>query len=417
MKPLAWSVLLPWVAIAASPTFHRDVAPILQKHCQTCHRPGEAAPMSLLTYKETRPWAKAIRESVVTRRMPPWHADPTIGKFSNTRQLTDAEVETIRAWTDQGSREGSIKQAPKPLTFIDGWAISRPDLIFEMPVDFEVPNKGELDYMHFAVPTNFAEDRWIQEMEVRPGNRAVVHHIGVYLRPKGSKWLPQLKAGEGVPITNRSGTRGPADELFAQYVPGGPAQKFPEGQARLIPAGAELIFQLHYQPNGKPGKDRSRIGLVFAKTPVRERIHTIAVGNPTFVIPPGAPDHPVEANWPFLAPARVLSIIPHMHLRGKSFDCWMKWPDGRIEPVIRVPQFNRNWQIEYQLAQPLEVPVKSRMGCKAIFDNSPNNPWNPDPKAEVRWGDQTRDEMMVAYVDIAVPAASDPFTTIYRYKK
>lgn len=417
MKALSLSVLLPVLAVAAPPTFHRDVAPILQKHCQTCHRPGEAAPMSLLTYRDARPWAKAIRESTITRRMPPWHADPSIGSFANARTLQAVEIETLRQWADSGAREGSPKDAPRPMQFLQGWSIAKPDQVFEMPVEFDVPDKGELDYIHFAVPTDFTEDRWIQEIEVRPGNRAIVHHIGVYLRPKGSQWLPQLKAGNGVPITNRSGTRTPADELFAQYVPGGPAQRFPEGQARLIPAGAELVFQLHYQPNGRPGKDRSRIGLVFAKKPVRERIHTISIGNASFVIPPGAAAHPVEAVWPFLAPVRVLSIIPHMHLRGKSFTCWTSYPDGRTDEVLRVPQFNRNWQLEYQLSQPLEMPVKSRMRCKAIFDNSANNPWNPDPKAEVRWGDQTRDEMMVAYVDIAVPAGSDPFSTVYRYKK
>lgn len=373
--------------------------------------------MSLLTYREARPWAKAIRESVMLRRMPPWHADPSVGRFANARVLPPSEIEIIRQWADSGAPEGSPKDAPEPLRFLEGWSISKPDQVFEMPVEFEVPDKGELEYMHFAVPTGFTEDRWIQEVEVRPGNRALVHHIGVYLRPKGSQWLPQLKAGAGVPITNRSGTRTPADELFAQYVPGSPAQRFPGGQARLLPAGAELIFQLHYQPNGKPGKDRSRIGVVFAKKPVTERIHTISVGNAAFVIPPGVADYPVEAVWPFLAPARILSIIPHMHLRGRSFDCWVAFPDGRREPVLRVPQFNRNWQIEYRLATPLEMPVKSRMGCKAIFDNSANNPWNPDPTVEVRWGDQTRDEMMVAYVDIAVQADSDPFSSIYRYRK
>jgi hypothetical protein len=371
----------------------------------------------LLTYQEARPWAKAIRDSVVTRRMPPWHADPAVGRFANERQLSKAEVETIRGWADQGAPAGRAKDSPKPLAFVQGWSISTPDVVFEMPVAFEVPDQGELDYMHFAVPTNFTEDRWIQEVEVRPGNRAIVHHVGVYLRPKGSQWLPQLKAGAGVPITNRHGTRSPADELFAQYVPGGPAQRFAAGQARLIPAGAELIFQLHYQPNGKPAKDRSRIGLVFAKSPVRQRVHTIAVGNAAFVIPPGAPEHPVEAGWTFWTPARILSIIPHMHLRGKTFACSVKWPDGGAEPVIRVPRYDRNWQLEYQLAQPLEMPVKSRLVCNATFDNSRNNPWNPDPNVEVRWGDQTRDEMMVAHVDIAVPADTDPFTTIYRHTK
>lgn len=370
--------------------------------------------MPLLDYKAARPWAKAIREAVVSRRMPPWHADPAVGKFSNARRLSDPDVQTVRDWADAGAPEGKPSEAPKPLVFEEGWSISKPDQILEMPVEFDVPARGELEYMHFSVPTGFQEDRWIQEMEVRPGNRAVVHHIGIYVRPRGSNWLPMLKPGGAAAINDRGSSRKPSDELFAMFVPGGPAQSFPEGRARLIPAGSELIFQLHYQPNGKPARDRSRIGLVFSRKPVKERIHTIAVGNAQFVIPPGAPSHGVDANWPFLAPATVLSIIPHMHLRGKTFDCTAIYQDGRRDRLLSVPQFNRNWQLEYKLAEPLAMPVKSWLQCRATFDNSPNNSFNPDPTAEVRWGDQTWNEMMVAYVDVAMPAEVDPAATLYR---
>lgn len=390
-----------WLALLA-PNFHQHVEPVLQKHCQTCHRPGEAAPMPLLTYEQARPWAKAIRDAVVSKRMPPWHADSTHGRFANERRMSPDEIATIRDWASQGAPKGDPRQAPKPLTFQEGWQIAPPDQIFEIPEEFSVPATGELDYVHFVVPSGFTEDRWIQQIEVRPGNRAVVHHIGVYLRLPGSPWIPVSNTKE------RARTRTPADEHFAMFVPGGAAQILPQGQARLIPKGADLVFQIHYQTNGKPQRDRSRIALVFAKQPPRERIHTLAVGNAAFVIPPGAPAHPVSASYSIRMPLRVLSIAPHMHLRGKTFSCSAEDPAGQRTTLLSVPAWNRNWQISYEFARPVELAEKSRVHCEATFDNSPNNPFNPDPKAEVRWGDQTREEMMVAYFELALPANADP---------
>lgn len=401
--------MFPALLLMAPLVFHRDIEPLLQKHCQQCHRPGEAAPMPLLTYEQVRPWAKAIRQAVVQGTMPPWHADPAVGKFSNDCRLSPDEASAIRRWVDSGAPRGRASDAPQPVRFTGGWNIGQPDAVFEMPVDFELPAKGDLDYVHFAVPTNFTEDRWIQSMEVRPGNRANVHHIGVYVRRKGSTWLPQVTAGgTGTPLRDRTSGRTPTDEHFAMYLPGYGGEILPEGQARKIPAGADLIFQLHYITNGKPARDRSRIGFVFAKQPVRELIHTIPVGDPTIVIPPGEAAYKSRANFFVSMPLRVLGIAPHMHLRGKSFACDAILPDKSRRPLLSVPQYDRNWQRRYLLAEPPSLAKGAWIQCRAVFDNSPNNPWNPDPTATVRWGDQTQDEMMVGYVDVALPADAQP---------
>lgn len=398
----------------APATYHRDIVPIFQKHCQSCHRAGEAAPMALTSYKEARPWAKAIRDAVVSRRMPPWHADQGADHFSNARVLNETEIATVRRWAESGAREGDASTAPRPVTFTGGWMISKPDVIFQMPVEADVKASGQMEYLHFVVPSGFTEDRWIQEMEVRPGNRAVVHHIGVYLRPRGSKWLGDAKVGEAFVRGSRISGRTPADELFAQYVTGGQAQILPEGTARVIPAGADLIFQMHYQPNGKAARDRSYIGLVFAKKPPKERVYTIGVAEPRFVIPPREPAFPVRATWRINHDVRLLNVTPHVHLRGKSFECGVSMSAGADERnLVRVPRWDRNWQTTYEFSRPLELPEGARLNCLAVFDNSANNPVNPDPNAEVKWGDQTTDEMMVAYMDLAFPA-SMPIEILYR---
>jgi len=236
----------------------------------------------------------------------------------------------------------------------------------------------------------------------------VVHHIGVYLRPRGSAWLSEAQPGRPLASRDRVSTRSPADELLDLYVPGGVPQSLPSGQARLIPAGSDLIFQLHYTPNGKPARDRSRIGLVFAKGPVRHRVHTLGVAETKFVIPPGAPAHPVTGTFYLPQDATVLAITPHMHLRGKSMECRAIYANGRRLPLLRVPRYSFNWQMTYHLAEPLAMPAGSWLQCSAIFDNSPNNRVNPDPAREVRWGDQSWEEMMVGYIDVAIDAGSSP---------
>lgn len=370
------------VSLAAQ-TFHKDVLPILQKHCQECHRPGEAAPMPLLTYQQTRPWAKAIQAAVVSRKMPPWFADPHYGKFANNPSLTSAEIAILTAWVRNGAPAGKANEAPAPLTFATGWRIPEPDVTFEMPEPFAVPATGGLDYMYFPVRTHFAEDRWVQNIEVRPGNASVVHHAIVYVQ----------------------GERGLMDaQYLGGYAPGAIPQQWKPGQARLIPAGATLIFQLHYTPNGKPALDRTRIGLGFAKQPPSQQIIATQAINPWMEIPPGDPHYRVDSVHGLPPNASLVGMRAHMHLRGKSFEFRAVYPDGRSEVLLNIPQYDFNWQPYYYLETPLNFPPGTRIQCTAFFDNSANNPFNPDPKAAVRYGPQTWEEMMIGWLDLAIPA-------------
>jgi hypothetical protein len=395
-----WLVSIP--AASAAPTFHKDVAPILQAKCQGCHRPGEVAPMSLLTYKDARPWAKAIRQAVATRTMPPWFAAPEhAGKFANDPSLTKAEIDTIMAWVDGGVKEGDPKDAPEPVAYVEGWGIGLPDQVFELPVEYDVPAKGVVEYQHFVVPTGFTEDRWVQRTEVRPGNRAVVHHVLVYVREPGSDYLRDAKPG--VPV-GKTGTPVLPSEIIAGYAPGVSPAILPQGNAILIKAGSDLVIQMHYTPSGKPSKDRTKLGIVFAKEPPKNRMITVAPHDRAFEIPANASNYRVDAQVTFERPAVLIALDPHMHFRGKSFEYRAVFPDGRTEVLLKVPKYDFNWQLKYGLAKPLEIPAGTRIECTAYFDNSANNPHNPDPTRNVAWGDQTFEEMMIGFMYVLVPA-------------
>lgn len=402
---------------AQEATFYRDVLPVLQSRCQGCHRPGEAAPMSFLTYSSTRPWAKAIRQAVLARRMPPWFAEAPAGHFANDPSLSKMEVDTLVRWADSGAPEGRAADAPPPLQFLSGWNIGKPDAVFEMPEPFSVPASGAVNYQYVVVPTNFREDRWIQAVEVRPGNRAVVHHIIAFVRPTGSRWLQD--ATPGVPVETESGVLRQLSiddrpEFLLSYTPGRPPTRLPEGQARLIKAGSDIIFQIHYTTNGKPEQDRSKVGLIFAARAPKERVATLPISNPSFVIPPGAPDHRVDASATVAAPARLLRLIPHMHLRGKAFEVRLLDTSAGSNTLLRVPKYDFRWQNAYQLSHAIDLKPGMKIDCAAWFDNSANNPDNPDPKAAVRWGEQTWEEMMLNYVDVAVPADAEPKKVLAR---
>jgi hypothetical protein len=406
LLPLA--VFLPVLSAGDSQvTFHKDVVPVIQKRCQGCHRPGEAAPFSMLTYKSTRPWAKAIKQAVVSRKMPPWHAEPGIGHFKNDRTLSQPEIDTIARWVDGGAPEGNPKDAPKPLEFVEGWNIGQPDLVVEMPEPFEVAASGTIDYQWIVLPTGFTEDKWIQGVEVRPGDRSVVHHVIAFYRKPGSKWLTDAKPGIPTPKASGGPETGMADGSIGGYVPGLPADLLPEGRALLLPANSDIVLQMHYTASGKVARDRTKVGIVFAKGPVKERSFGIAVGNNRFVIPPGAADYKVEANFTLDSDVRVVDFTPHMHLRGKAFEYRAVLPDGSSEVLLRVPKYDFNWQVTYELAQERVFPKGTRIEGTAWFDNSPNNPFNPDPKAEVRFGDQTWDEMMVGFMGLALAPDQD----------
>ncbi len=413
------SALGPASAAPSNPpavTFTRDVAPVLQKNCQGCHRPGEAAPMSFLTYGETRPWAKAIRQAVLQKKMPPWLADPHTGKFSNDRSLTQKESDILTTWVDMGAREGDPADLPKPLKFVEGWNIGTPDAVFEMPVAYNVPAAGTIDYQYIVVPTNLKEDRWIQMAEVRPGNRAVVHHVIAFVRTPGSKWF--AGADPGVPVTRqaRGGSEGGSGEFLVGYAPGSLPEVLEPGRAKLIKAGSDIVFQLHYTANGKAGVDRSKIGVIFAKEEPRERVLTVAATNNKFVIPAGDGNYQVDSSFTFKADGIVTGFLPHMHLRGKDFEYRVIYPTGEKETLLRVPRYDFNWQLSYYPAKPLVMPKGTRIECTAHFDNSANNKSNPDPTKEVRWGDQSWEEMMIGFVDVAIDAKSDPMS-LFREKK
>jgi hypothetical protein len=396
---------------ATAPTFHKDVLPILQKNCQSCHRPGEAGPMSFLTYKDTRPWAKAIREAVLMGKMPPWFADPAHGSFQNDRRLSKSDIATLTEWAQGGALEGDPNDAPKPVAFVEGWNIGAPDVVLEMPAEYDVPASGTIEYQHFVVPTHFTEDKWVRVVELRPGNRAVVHHAAVFVRPPKSGWMREAKVGQAF-SSQDSENQGLSDEMLDFHVPGSAPHALPPGQAKLIPAGSDLILQMHYTPNGKPAKDRSRLGLIFAKDQPAERVYTLPVINHDFAIPPGAPDYKVDAQMIIQDDTKLVSMNPHMHLRGKAFEFRALYPTGESQVLLRVPNYNFAWQLQYYPTRQLALPKGTRIELSAWFDNSANNPANPNPAKEVRWGDQSWDEMMVGTLDLTLPAAGDPMNLL-----
>jgi len=400
------------LAAASVPTFSKDVAPILYKNCDTCHRAGEAAPMSLLTYQEARPWAKSIREYVSRGQMPPWHATEPRGVFSNDRRLTEADKETLINWADAGAPEGNPTDLPPAPKFVEGWQIGKPDVVLTMPQAFNVPAKGTVEYQYFAIPTHFTEDKWVQAMEIRPGARAVVHHVIVFMKepggtPKEAGFIPVLPKMPERPrpaggAAEKEEDAGPG-VFLAGTAPGAPPMVFQPGEAVKIPAGSTLIFQVHYTASGKAATDQSSIGLIFAKEPPAREIHASDFLSPLFTLPAGKADTAVDAAIEFTQDSHITSLIPHTHLRGKSWEYRLVYPDGRSEVVLEVPHYDFSWQTWYSFAKPLAVPKGSRLEATAHYDNSVNNPSNPDPKVDVHWGDQTWEEMQFTgityYVD------------------
>lgn len=372
--------------------------------------------MSFTSFRETRPWAKSIRESVQTRRMPPWFADPRHGAFKNDRSLTAAEIETLVSWVDNGAAEGDPADAPGARVWTTGWNLPvKPDLVVEMPSAFDVPAKGQVDYQYIVVPTGLTEDKWVRMVEARPSNRTVVHHAVVFVREPGNSWL-RGEAKPGVPFVpprksadgkERGDIDGVGSEFLTVYTPGNTPDVFQPGQARLIKAGSDLVFQMHYTANGKAGSDRTQVGLVFASEPPIERITTISVANTRFTIPPGDANYRVPVKFEIPNGATLLSFFPHMHLRGKGFEYKLQLPGEEQKTLLRVNDYNFNWQLTYRLAEPVRIVPGTKFELAGFFDNSPNNPHNPDPKAEVRWGEQSWEEMMVGFFDVAVPLDMD----------
>jgi hypothetical protein len=388
---------------AATVTFTKDVAPIIQKNCTVCHRPGEVAPMSFTNYKEIRPWAKAIREKVVSRAMPPWFADPAHGEFSNDPRLSQKEIDTISAWVEGGAKEGDPKDLPPSPKYAEGWQIGKPDAVFPMTVEYSVPAEGTVPYKYFAVPTNFAEDKYVQLAEIRQGNRRIVHHVIVTVRYPEHGELPkpgELNPSEVGAARRNSGDR-PADSdgRLIGWAPGEAPLILRPGQAKLVKKGSVLIFQVHYVTNGEPGTDRTSVGLIFAKEPVEKRVITAGASQSNFAIPPGDPNYEVKSEFTFKEDSHIDSLHPHMHVRGKDFKYTLIYPDGTSKVLLSVPKWDFNWQLTYVFKEEVPAPKGSKLVAVAHYDNSLNNKFNPDPTKEVRWGSQTWEEMMIGYLD------------------
>lgn len=376
-------------------TFYRDVLPILQNRCQECHRPGQIAPMAFSTYEQTRPWAKAIREAARTRKMPPWFADPCCGTFANDRSLTAAERETLSRWADTGAARGREGDAPARKTWPEDWNIGTstngPDAVIEMPRAFRVPAKGAVEYQYFVVPTGFKEDRWVQSVEVRPSSRKAVHHAVVYLREPGDTW-----------------TRGPTKaDILAVYAPGSAPEVYPAGMAKLVKAGSDVVFEIHYTPSGTAVEDRTKVGMVFAAAAPAKRVLTLQMDNEKFVIPAGEREFRVSVWGTLPNDAVLLGFFPHMHLRGTSFEYTRLLDNGLPETLLKVKPYDFYWQLYYRLAAPMALKKGTRLNWIATYDNSAGNPRNPDPAAEVRYGPQSWEEMMVGFFDVAVDAPVD----------
>lgn len=393
-----------------SVTFSKDVAPILQKNCQGCHRPGEAAPMSLRTYQEARPWARAMKQAVLAKKMPPWFADAQYGHFRNDRSLPQKDIDTLVSWVDAGAPEGDPKDLPQPLAFVDGWNIGQPDMVLEMPEPFQVPASGTIEYQYVVLPYKFTEDRWVQMAEVRPGNRAMVHHVIAYIRDGSSKWMRDKKPGElFVPEADANGNRPSLNgDLLSGFAPGLPPSILEPGQGRLIKAGSDIVLQLHYTANGHAGEDRTKVGVIFCKQAPHERVMTLAASNSKFTIPPGDPNYQVDASFELGHDAKLSALLPHMHLRGKDFQYRLVYPSGETETILRVPHYDFGWQLWYQPVSDIVLPKGTQIAATAHFDNSLNNPHNPDSTKAVTWGDQSWEEMMIGFFDVTFPADLDP---------
>jgi hypothetical protein len=432
MLRLAPLIFLAAVCSAAAPntpakvTFNKDVLPVLQQKCQECHRPGEVAPMSFMTFNETRPWASAIKESILSRKMPPWFADPEFnGHFTNERRLTPAQIDTLTKWVDSGAPEGStpavgaIARAPAS-PFTEGWSIGKPDLVVPFPHALSIPATGVVDQANLLVKVNFPKDVWVKAAEVRPGNPKVVHHMKAWIRPPGSAWMKDAPEGElykptraqfaaaSDELPTRPGPR-PVQDILAKYNPGVNAQEFTGGgAAKFIAAGSDIVFEVHYATNGKPETDLTRLGIVFAReVPTLRYVTTTGINNVRFTIPAHAANYAVRAESVLQAEARLAWVQPHMHLRAKDYELRAHYPSGESQTLLR-GKFDFNWQLGYEFAKPVVLPKGTRLESIAHFDNSENNPYNPNPNVDVRYGPQTTDEMAVSFMGFIIGVNDDP---------
>lgn len=365
-------------------TYAKQISRIVQNRCQECHRPNEIGPMSLLTYEKAKAWADTIHEVIVEERMPPWYADHRYGKFDNDRRLSDEEKNTLLAWVEQGCPKGDDKDLPPAKVFPEGWRIGKPDRIIQMAEEYKVPATGVLSYKKFTVDPGFKEDVWVQAAEIKPGNRAVVHHILVYIQTPGKP----IYATDGTAMT------------LSGWAPGDMPAIYTPGMAKRVPAGAKLVFEVHYTPNGTEQTDRSSVGIIFAKKAPEHAVEVNILANMGLKVPPGVPNQKGEMTFVFKDDALIVSLMPHMHLRGTSAKYVATYPDGKRETLLSVPDFDFGWQSVYRFKEPLRVPKGTKLVWSGTWDNSADNPRNPDPTKTVYWGLQTFDEMQNGWMEM-----------------
>lgn len=369
--------------------FSKHIAPIFQARCVECHRDQGLATFDLQSYESARPWGKAIAKQVREGKMPPWGLDPKVGEWKDNPTLTPEQIAAIEKWVNTGMPEGDKKDLPEPRTFHEDWSIGKPDMVFEMPKEITIPADGVMPYQYHVTDLQNTEDLYVQSMEVLPGNRKVVHHVIVFLQPP-KEW-------------NRENKDGFTTDFLDVYAPGSPAGVNPPGVARLIPKGSKLMWQVHYTPTGKEEKDQSKFGIILSKEPPKELMRTVLMVNMGFIIPPMVPEHVVEARSKIGKEATLYSFTPHMHYRGTAMDFYITPPGGPEELICSIPDYDFNWQLDYFLKEPRKVPAGTIVRVVGKFDNSPNNPFNPDPSKEVRWGEQTWEEMLMGGVFLSWP--------------
>ena len=380
---------------ANNPTYTEDVAPILMASCVTCHRPGQVAPMSLMTYAETRPWARSIRNEVAQRKMPPWHAEPGVREYTNDRSLSDAEIDLILRWVDAGAPKGDDEHMPPVPRFDDDWQLGEPDIVLAMNEAYQIEAEGDDEYRCFVLDPQFDEDQWIDVVEVLPGNRATDHHIVIYV-DQGGKISTQLDAAEPGEGYSCFGTGGFLAYMVPGWGPGYAPTVTPPGSGYLLEADAKVVIQMHYHKSGRPEEDLTRVGLRLARNPTHKVLYNGYVLNLSLQIPPGDPNAVVAGSYPLTEDITVYSVVPHMHYLGKAMNIWAILPDGSRVDLVKVPRFDFGWQTEYTLATPQRLPKDTVMHMEAAFDNSPENPYqHSDPPRLVTFGVATTDEMAV----------------------
>ncbi|MCA8915515.1 MAG: redoxin domain-containing protein [Planctomycetes bacterium] len=370
-------------------TWHNRVSRIVQDNCQECHRNGENGPFELMTYADVKANRTMVKRQVENRLMPPWFADPAHGDFINDRSLSDADRTALLSWIDNGCPEGDAKDAPVVKSWTKGWKIGQPDAVVGPAKAFNVPAKGTVKYQYVQVETNFDEDKWLQAMEIRPSAPQVVHHVLIFLKyPRNH---PRAK--------EQPDDNGGLNGYFMGMVPGQGHIVFPEGMGKFLPKGATMVFQIHYTPTGEACEDKPELGMIFCKERPTHEVTTTGISNVFFNIPAGAENHEVKAIYVVRKKMRLLSLMPHMHLRGKAYKYVARLPDGTEQVLLDIPRYDFNWQLLYILREPIDLPVGTKIYATGWFDNSDKNPANPDPTKDIRFGEQTWEEMQIGYIN------------------